>query len=195
MSKLICIVGMCGAGKSEVSDYLVKKLDAQYLRFGQVVLDEILKKGLTPSESLEKEIRENLRKEHGMAAMALLNLAKIEEMLQIGDMIGDGLYSWEEYLVLKNKFGSRIYVIAVYAPAPLRYERLAFRSQQHQDDRKARFRSFSREDAISRDYAELEHLNKGGPIAIADYTLCNLTDLDALHQQIDLAIDNLLSVN
>ncbi len=80
-NKIICIVGMAGAGKSIVSDELVKH-GFSYLRFGQITLDKIKEEGLELSEANEKKIREGFRKEYGMAAFAILNIPKIDELLK-----------------------------------------------------------------------------------------------------------------
>ena len=81
MNKFIAIVGMCGSGKSVLSDELVKK-GYYFFRFGQITLDIVKEKGLEPTEQNEKQIRENVRKEHGMSAYAKLNLPKIEKFLE-----------------------------------------------------------------------------------------------------------------
>lgn len=169
MNKIIAIVGMCGAGKSIVSDYLKSK-GFQYLRFGQITLDEIIKRGLEPSEKLEKEIREGFRKQYGMAAFATLNLPKIEKLLETGDVVCDGLYSWSEYKILKKKF-PQMKIIAVYASPLTRYKRISER--QAVNDPKLRNRNFSQVEAQSRDFAEIENIEKGGPIAMADFTVNN----------------------
>lgn len=191
MSKLICLVGMCGSGKSEVADYMQKKHEFGFLRFGQITLDKIKEMGVEPREALEKEIREKFRKEHGMAAFAILNIPKFDELLKIGDVIGDGLYSWEEYLVLKEKYGDNFSVIAVYAPPKLRYERVSNRADKHGKDDKQRFRNFTPEEAESRDKAEIENLHKAGPIAMADYTIINDGSIKNLHGQIDKIMEEI----
>ncbi len=189
MSKLICLVGMCGSGKSEVADYLRQKRSFGFLRFGQIVLDEVKKISDKPNEKLEKKIREEFREKHGMAAMAILNIPRFDDLLKDGDTIGDGLYSWEEYLVLKEKYGDNFYVIAVYTPPKIRYERLEGRAEKHGADESLRFRSFSREEAASRDKSEIENLHKAGPIAMADYTLLNTGTIKYLHKQIDEVLE------
>jgi dephospho-CoA kinase len=115
-TKLICLVGMPGAGKSEVANYLMAKHQFGYVRLGQIVLDKVKESGEPPSEELERKIREEIRRKHGMAAMAILNESKINQLLQEGDAIADGLRSFEEYLYLKKKMGERMVVIAVFAP-------------------------------------------------------------------------------
>jgi dephospho-CoA kinase len=168
--KLICIVGMAGAGKSIISDELVKQGFA-FLRFGQITLDKLKEDGLEPGEANERKIREGFRKEYGMGAYALLNIPKIDKLMENSNVVGDGLYSWSEYKILKEKYGDLMYVIAVYAPPKMRYERLGQRKVEN--DPKMRFRSFTKEEAESRDYAEIENSEKGGPIAMADFTIVN----------------------
>jgi dephospho-CoA kinase len=184
-NKLICIVGMCGAGKSEVSEYLMKKKKFGYIRFGQITLDKIKEMGEMPNEKIEREVREGFRRDHGMAAFAILNLPKINDLIQAGDLIADGLYSWEEYLELKNKFADSLIVITVYAPPKVRYERLTSRSEKHKNDPEKKFRSFTEDEAKSRDQAEIENSHKAGPIAMADFTLINTDSIENLHRQID----------
>lgn len=190
-SELICIVGMCGAGKSEVAEYMKKKRKFGYVRFGQITLDKFIELKEKPTEAREKEIREGFRKKYGMAAFAILNIPKFDELLKEGDVIGDGLYSWEEYLVLKERYGKQFVCLAVYAPPSLRYSRLVDRGKKHRFDAKLRYRSFTLEEAASRDKSEIENLNKGGPIAMADYTLINVSSVEKLRNQIDDVLDKI----
>lgn len=174
---------MCGAGKSVVSDFFVKN-EFQFVRFGQITLDEVKKRGLEPNEVNEKLIREEFRVRHGMAAYATLNLSKFDKLIKNGNVIADGLYSWEEYKVLKEHFSEAMVLIAVWSPPELRYERISIRVSGV-DDIDLRHRSFTKEEAKSRDYSELENLNKGGPIAMADFTIVNNGDINFLNQQIE----------
>lgn len=172
---------MTGSGKSIVSDELVKE-GFSYVRFGQIVMDKIKEEGLEVSEENERKIREGLRKEHGMAAFALLNIPKFDKFLESSNVVGDGLYSWDEYKVLKEKYGDSMYVIAVYSPPEMRYERLEKRGKKN--DEAQRFRSSTKEDAKSRDYAEIENSDKGGPIAMADFTIVNINTPKELKQKV-----------
>lgn len=189
-NKLICVVGMPGSGKSLVSDELIKK-GFSYIRFGQITLDKIKEAGLAVTEDNEKRIREELRQEHGMAAFALLNIPKIDELLEKSNVVVDGLYSWSEYKVLKEKYEERIEVVAVYASPCLRYERLNNRKLEA-SDLEQRFRPLEEEEAKARDYAEIENLEKGGPIAMADFIVVNTGTIDQLKQQVKLIIENVL---
>ncbi len=178
-------MGMCGAGKSEVAEHLKSKKEFGFVRFGQITLDKVCEMGKEPTEALEREIREKMREDYGMAAFAKLNILKFDKLLLKGDVIGDGLYSWEEYIVLKEKYSDQLVVIATYAPPKMRYKRLEGRSERHGEDDDKRYRSFSKAEAESRDKSEIENLHKAGPIAMAAFTVKNTTTLDDLKRQVD----------
>jgi len=179
--KIVCIVGMAGSGKSEVSDEIVKQ-GFLYLRFGQITLDKIKDLGLEVNENNEKKIREGLRREYGMGAFAILNIPKIDELLKKSDVVIDGLYSWSEYKILKEKYKDLMFIIAVFAPPKLRYLRLADRVATKGDIDK-RFRPISESDARMRDYAEIENIEKGGPITMADFTIINTGTIQDLKEK------------
>ncbi|KHO47755.1 MAG: hypothetical protein QT00_C0002G0417 [archaeon GW2011_AR5] len=183
--RLIAIVGMPGAGKTEASEFLVKK-GFQFIRLGQLTLDEVKKRGLKPTEENERPIRESIRREHGMDAFATLNFPKIDKLIKKGDVVIDGLYSWEEYLAFKKKYPG-ITVVAIYASPKTRYERLGNRQWDKKKDPKMKNRSYTKEEAASRDRAQLENLHSGPPIAMADFTIvneCSLRDLQKTIEEI-----------
>ena len=175
-------MGMPGAGKSLVSDALVSS-GFSYIRFGQITLDKLKEMGLALSEANEKKIREGLRKKHGMAAFAVLNISKIDTLLEKSHVVVDGLYSWSEYKVLKEKYGERMRVLAVYAPPGLRSKRLKQRKVK-KGDKNQRFRPLKEEETRARDYAEIENLEKGGPISMADFTIVNTGTINQLKKQV-----------
>lgn len=179
---------MCGAGKSVVSDFFVNS-NFQYVRFGQLTMDELKKRNLEVNEANERMIREDLRKTYGMAAYAILNLPKFDELIKTGNVIADGMYSFEEYKILREHFGENLIVISVYAPPKIRYERLEIRKMD--GDKDVRNRPLTKEESRSRDYAEIENLNKGGPIVMADFTIVNNKDFNYLNQQIKEIYDQI----
>jgi dephospho-CoA kinase len=174
-TKIIATVGMCGAGKSVAGERL-EQLGFAKVYFGGLTIDEVKRRGLEVNEKNERAVREELRRTHGMGAFAVLSLPKIEACLGEGkSVLIDGLYSFSEYKILHDQYGERLLVIAVFTPRKLRYERLARRE----------IRPLTREEAVSRDYAEIENIEKGGPIALADYTIVNDGSRDHLLQQLD----------
>lgn len=189
-NKIVCIVGMAGAGKSIVSDEIVSNGFA-YLRFGQITADWFKKRKIKPTEAREREIREKIRKKYGMAAFAILNIQKIDELLKKSNVVVDGLYSWSEYKIMKEKYGESMFVIAVYAPPRLRYKRLAKRNSKN--DKDLRFRPLRPEEAITRDYSEIENLEKGGPIAMADFTIINTGTIKELKERVKEILKTILN--
>ena len=173
MNKLIAIVGMCGSGKSVASQYY-EDLGYQKVYFGGVTMDKLKEAGLEINPENERAMREGLRKEYGMAAYAIILLPKIEELLSKGNVILDGLYSWDELKVLKEKF-SNLRVIAIVVNKDKRYARLANRE----------IRPFNNEEAKDRDITEIENLAKAGPIAFADYYILNDDNLDKYYKDLD----------
>ncbi len=171
--KVVSIVGMAGAGKSEVAR-VFEKSGFTRIRFGDVTDAEIQRRGLELNESNERYIRELIREEYGMSAYAKLNLPRIDEVSKYSDVVIDGLYSWEEYTFLKTYYGEDFYVVAVWASPKTRYARLATRQS----------RCLTEEEAASRDRAEIENANKGGPIAMADFTIINESSLENLRKEV-----------
>ena len=118
-----------------------------------------------------------------MDAFATLNFPKIDKMMRKGDVVIDGLYSWEEYLAFKKKY-PKIIVVALYASPETRYSRLEKRKLDKKDVQMKK-RSATREDAASRDNAQLENLHSGPPIAMADFTIVNECSLKDMQKSIE----------
>ena len=178
--KVVSIVGMPGAGKSEVARVFEENGSIK-IRFGDVTDDEIAKRGLELSEENERYIRELLRERYGMEVYAKLNLPRIDSALKHSDVVIDGLYSWEEYTLLKTHFGEDFCVIAVWASPRTRYSRLTGRLNRH----------LTREEAANRDKTEIENINKGAPIAMADFTIINESSLANLRKETKRIISRL----
>lgn len=178
--KVVSIVGMAGSGKSEVARRFSKK-GFTIVRFGDITDEEVKKRGLELNEKNERHIRELLREKYGMTAYAQLNLPRIEAALKSSDVVVDGLYSWEEYAYLKTHYGDDFIVVAVWASPRTRYSRLSNRQN----------RPLTLGEAASRDWAEIENLNKGGPIAMADFTVINESSLNDLKKEVERIISRL----
>ena len=172
--KLLIVVGMAGCGKSVVVDYFKQK-NWQVIYFGGVTLNEVKKRNLPVNQINEKMVREELRQIHGMEAYAKLEFPNIKKALSQGLTIIDGLYSWSEYKFLREHIDIPIIILTVYTPKKLRYERLAER----------KFRGLNNTQAELRDFAEIENLEKGGPIAIADQIIVNDGSIEKLHSDLD----------
>ena len=178
--KIVAIVGMPGSGKSEVTREF-EKLGWWRVRFGDITDEEVTRRGLILNEENERLVRESLREKYGMSAYAILNIPKIDAAFKKSNVVLDGLYSWEEFQVLKSVYGDVLKLIAVWASPETRYKRLATR----------KVRPLTTKEAETRDKAEIENINKGGPIAMADFTLVNESSIDNLQRETRKVIEKL----
>lgn len=177
---VVAIVGMAGAGKTEVARRFAQA-GFEIIRFGDITDAEVARRGLKLNESSERLVREELRQIYGPDAYARLNLPRIDEVLTRHDVVIDGLYSWSEYLFLRDEYKDQFRTLAVWAPPQVRYERLARRS----------VRPLTYEEASLRDRAEIENLAKCGPIVMADYMILNTSTLAELRAEAEKAMRRL----
>jgi len=163
MGKIIAVVGMPGSGKSLFSHYLHSQ-GLPVIRFGAVVTEEVERRGLSLNPKNERLVREELRAMHGMDVVARFSLPRIRDRFKRHEfLVIDGLYSFSEYKLLRKEFDDDLVVVAIVSQRALRYGRLAARPE----------RPLTPTEALQRDFQEIENLEKGGPIAIADVTIVN----------------------
>lgn len=184
-NRIVAVVGMCGAGKSEVVK-VFEKAGYKKVYFGDATFDEIKRRGLEVNWENEKKVREDLRASGDMAIYAKLNLPKIESLYNSGEnVVVESMYSWSEYKELKNKFGDDFYVVSVMSNLKVRESRLSVRD----------VRPMTKEDIKNRDYSEIENIEKGGPIGRADFYILNNFDMDRLRQDTKEIIWHLDSID
>ncbi len=177
----LALVGMPGAGKTICAEHLAGR-GFFTLSFGGLVVEEVRRRGWAVNSRNERIVREELRQRHGMAAMAVLSLPALQAALATRQsIIIDGLYSFSEYKLLEAELGAPLLLLAIAAARQLRYRRLAQRD----------IRPLTAAEAHERDCLEIETLEKGGPIAIADYTLLNEGSSAELLGQLDALLANL----
>ncbi len=173
---LITIGGKAGSGKSTAVDYLTAKGHPK-VYFGGIVLDEVTKRGLELTQENEQPIREELREKEGKDFVVKRIITQIHDLVAAGQhrIVADGLYTWTEYKALKHEFPGELTVVAAVTPKHLRKQRMANRP----------LRPLTPAQVDQRDWAEIENLEKGGPIAIADYYVTNAGTVDQFYAQID----------
>ncbi len=178
--KIIALVGMPGSGKSYCVEHL-KDNGWPSVYFGGITIDEVKARGLAVNEANEKMVREDIRAKEGLAAYANRIITKIDALFAAGHdtVIADGLYSWTEYKVFKEKYGEDAIIIAIAAPRKLRHERLLRRP----------IRPLTDKEVSMREHAEIENLEKGGPIANADYTIVNDGSPEAMLKKLQSIIE------
>lgn len=176
--KVIALVGLPGSGKGTCTDYLHDTYGWPVVHFGHMVYEEVERRGLDIIEH-EKAVRMDMRATEGKEVLAkhVARKARTHNASGADVIVFDGLYSWSEYKHLLIEFGDDLTVIAVTAPRKLRHARAVARKDSH--------RPYTLEQLIAREYAEIEEMEKGGPIAYADYTILNNGSVDHMITQLN----------
>ena len=175
-AKIIALVGLAGSGKSSAVEYLTKK-GFPKVYFGGVIYKAMEEAGIEPTWDNQQKFREEIRQREGKDFVIKRVIKNVRDLINAGQnkIVLDGLYTWSEYKILKHEFPGQVVVIAIVTPKHLRYQRMIKRPE----------RPMQTHEVDQRDWSEIENLEKGGPIAIADYFVINDGNLDQLHQKID----------
>ena len=164
--KILAVVGMSGSGKSVAVDYLTSK-GYPRVYFGGMIYKEMEKRGIIRTEDgeSEKKFREEIREKEGKDWVVRQVIAEVKDLIAAGQkrIILDGVYSWTEYKILKHEFPKNLTFISIVTDKKLRYDRVSKRPG----------RAFDGAAIRERDRSEIENLEKGGPIAAADYFVLN----------------------
>ena len=176
--KILAVVGMSGSGKSVAVDYLTG-LEYPKVYFGGMIYREMERRGIerTPDGESEKKVREMIRETEGKDWVVRQVIEDVHKLIEAGQrrIVLDGVYSWTEYVALKKEFPGEMVFVALVLPKKLRYKRVAARPE----------RPFNHQEIMERDRSEIENLEKGGPIAAADYYILNDGSIEETNKKLD----------
>jgi dephospho-CoA kinase len=174
--KIIAFVGLAGSGKSTAVDHLTQK-GYPKVYFGGVLRQAMDDAGIEQTWENQNEFRVAIRQREGNDFVVKRIITQINELIDAGQhrIIADGIYSWDEYKIMKTEYPGALHVIAVVAPKRLRHHRLNIRPERPLTDQQAN----------DRDWHEIEDIQKGGPIAIADHFIINDGEEDKFYKDID----------
>ena len=181
--KIVALVGLTGSGKSTAVDYLTEK-GYPKVYFGGIFYEAMKEAGLTPGDwAVENPFRKAIREKEGNDFVVKRANKQIKDLIAAGQhrVIADGLYSWTEYKSMKHEFPGELTVIALVTPRHLRQHRLANRPE----------RPLTPSEVDQRDWAEIENVEKGGPIALADHFIMNDGDEEKLYKQLDAVLEHI----
>lgn len=175
-AKIIAFVGLPGTGKSAATIYLTEQ-NIPKVSFGEIVMKAVKTAGLEPTQENERTVREQLRLDPSGDKVLAQVISEIKNLVDAGQhhIVLDGLGSWDSYKQLKHEFPGSVTVVAFTAQHYIRYRRLAQRTEN----------PLTEQLVDARDYDEIETLNKGGVIAMADFYIFDNGSLEQLHTQID----------
>lgn len=178
-TKIIAFVGLSGSGKTTAVDYLTAK-GYPKVYFGGVILRAMEEAGIEPSWENQDTFRVEIRKREGQDFVVKRIIKQIHELVAAGQhrIVADGIYSWDEYKIMKQEFPGELTLIALVSPRRVRHHRLNVRPERPLTD----------QEANDRDWREIEDIQKGGPIAIADHFIINDGDEETFYKDLETAI-------
>lgn len=173
---ILAFVGMPGSGKSTAVDYLAEK-GYPKVYVGGILYQAMKDEGIEITWESQNKFREEIRKREGQDFLIKRAIVQLQHLIDAGQhhIIFDGLYSWSEYKILKHAFPGEVSIVGVVVPRRIRKHRLSQRPE----------RPMTSTEVDERDYSEIEQLQKGGPIAMADHFIINDGTTEQFYEQIE----------
>lgn len=170
--QIIAPTGLAGSGKSTAVEYFTAQ-GIPKIYFGGIMYAMMREAGIEITWESQQKFREEMRRKEGQDFILKQVIKNIYGLIDAGQkkIVLDGLYTWSEYKLLRHEFPGQVTVIAIVAPKHLRYRRMQKRPE----------RPMQPHEVDTRDWAEIENMAKGGPIAIADYFVINDGTIEELH--------------
>lgn len=181
MPLVVALAGLSGAGKTTAISMLEARGCGIRFYVGGIVTGEMRRRGLKGTPSDERLVREELRRDGGMDALARLALPAIEGFDGVGAVLLDAIYNDEERTLYAGHFGVDFRMIAMEAPFTVRAQRLAMRAN----------RPSNKEDLARRDAYEISSLGIESVLAAADARVPNEGTLDELEGTLQVVFDRL----
>jgi len=172
--KIIAFTGMPCSGKSEAVK-IARNMGINVFRIGDMVLEEVKKRGLPIDDKNVGAVADQMRKKFGKDVWAKKTIEEISKYKQHNFIIIDGIRNIEEIETFKKNLGKDFILIAIIASDETRRKRFLKRGRE--DDSK------NIKDLIERDKRELSW-GLGSVIASADIVISNEGSLESLRNEI-----------
>jgi len=169
---IIGVSGPIGAGKTTICEIL-KARGFRYISLSDVLREECIKRGLNLERKNLRRVGDELRKRYGKAALAIIAWKRIEKN---GNWVIDSIRVPEEAEYFKKKGA---FILGVYAPAKIRYERIRARGR----DLYKSFEEFRREDEHDRALG-IDQILKN-----ADFIILNDGTMEELEENVDMLLN------
>lgn len=127
--KIIAFTGMPFSGKTEAVK-IAKKMNIEIIRMGDLVWDEVKKRGLKLSDRNVGYIANEMREKFGKDIWAIKTIEKIKSKNKVQTILIDGIRSYEEVDSFKSALGSNFFLIAINSSDYLRHKRALIRRRK-----------------------------------------------------------------
>jgi len=126
--KVIAFAGMPCSGKSEAVQ-IADEMEIPVIRMGDMVWDEVKKRGLTLDEKNVGAIADQMRRDKGMDIWAIRTINEISKIKKTNQIIIDGIRNIEEIDTFKKNLGKDFLIIAITASDKTRRKRFLKRGR------------------------------------------------------------------
>lgn len=166
---LILLTGLPGAGKTIFSEE-AKSMGIPVVSLGDIVREEVLRRGLEPTLENILSVAQELRNVFGKEAVVMMAIDKVRKFLENNCIVViDGVRGLDEVNYIRNNVNAEIIIVAIHASPKTRFSRLLARGRPG-DPR-------NWEEFVRRDLRELSW-GLGNVIALADEILINEVSID-----------------
>lgn len=168
--KIFVIVGMPASGKNIARQYAESK-GLPYFGTGDLVRQEVSRRGLEPSAENTALISTELRGKDGQGVTRLALSAALESGSPVGFL--EGMRSWPEIELIRRQ-ADAVVVVAFLAPRETRLRRILSRGRR--DDLPGHFQE--------RDFREIDY-GAAVPLALADEYILNTGGMEEALRALD----------
>lgn len=181
---IIGITGTLGAGKGTIVGYLADKHGFEHYSVRTLLNSRLKEMGLELNRDNMVELANSIRRERGPSAMAEILFEQAAS--SGGNCIIESIRTPGEIEALRTK-GS-FWLLAVDAPAALRYQRIQLRGSETDG---VSLETFLANEAREMDADDPNKQNLRACIAQADFSLDNSGSFDDLYQQVEAVLSKL----
>jgi len=183
--RILLIVGMPCSGKTIVTK-TAKELGIFTLSTGDIVREEIKKRGLPYTEKTDREVREWFYEYGRERQLMRIIIDKIIGAKHPDPIVIEGLRSPKQIDELKKRlWGEKVSIMAVHSPPEIRWKR---------ERTRPRFDNKGYRNVKQRDQIELSH-GLSDLIALSDYILVNNGSLDRFKKTVKDKLIEILNIS
>jgi dephospho-CoA kinase len=184
MPNLFAVTGFSGAGKTTAIDFIANASGTSRVYVGQLINDEVVRRGLPPGADSERAVRLDFRQKHGMAGLAALAASTIRSDIERGGtVLVDAVYSIEELNYYREYCDEHAQLISVDASFDIRADRVAVRIDK----------ALTRDELLKRDELERTHLRTDLAIASATIAIRNESSLSVFQEELRKQVCDLIA--
>lgn len=189
---IVGVVSTIGAGRSTVINYLMDERGFKPFSLSEIVKKEARDRGLDQIRGRLQDVGNSLRQSYGNDILARRMVTQLSHAVSEGQYIVlDGIKHPEEVLELRKK--RHFFLVAINAPAEVRFERILARRRHGDPKTLDEFRFLDERDKGITEPDHGQHVSHA--MELADFTIENTGSLDELKRKTEIIVKRILGEN